>query len=427
MKKRFLILPLLFLMLAAPMRAWAADSEDFAIAEQTVFYDMSRSWLQGYTPSTDWDTLTLVVPVQSQTAVGKIQGELIMADEATSPLKPQKMTARTQSMGDGLWAVRFSLILHSDRQNGDYPCVIRVTGSDGEGNPLTTDIPYILPIRDGRPNGETARLALTDIQSDLKIGEGGELTGLLINPCKSMVCDNITLRISDESGEILPAGSDTLPVPPLAPGESAEVSFPVTVLNSAAAAPHSVLFELRWTALGEEVIQSEHITVPVAQEIRLEQGGLRMADSVVAGDSVTATLPLMNMGRAEVVNAMVTVSLPGITDRQSVLVGTIPPGETKNAQVTVTAPKDTLGEHTGTITVEAADTDGNPASFDLPINLTVEASALVESLSGESLASQKRPASVYVLSAACVVLAGLLAAQGILLRNKIHRLEEDKL
>ena len=152
-----------------------------------------------------------------------------------------------------------------------------------------------------------------------------------------------------------------------------------------------------------------------------------MAESVVAGDSITATLPLMNMGKADVVNAMFTISLPGIIERQSVLVGTIQPGETKQAQITLTAPKNVIGSFDGTLTVSGEDNDGNSVSYEMPVCLTVEEAMKTEAFVAQSTAKQKTPVSVVILSIACAVLVAALIAQSILLRSKLHKLEEERL
>ena len=119
--------------------AGAEDSQDFTIDEQMVFSDMSRSYLQGYQPSTSYNRLNLVIPIRSEHAVGSINAELIPAQESIAPFKLQNMGVRAQSVEDGLWAVRFSLELFSDRRNGDYPCTVRVSGADSSSRELSTD------------------------------------------------------------------------------------------------------------------------------------------------------------------------------------------------------------------------------------------------------------------------------------------------
>jgi hypothetical protein len=153
-----------------------------------------------------------------------------------------------------------------------------------------------------------------------------------------------------------------------------------------------------------------------------------MASSVVAGDSVTLSLPLMHMGKAALINVLATVTLPGITDRQSVLVGTIAPGETRQAQITLTPGKDLSGDYEGTLIVEGTDHDGNPTSFSIPIYLTVEKPVkMAEADDPATKENEKPPYLIYGLAGGCGLLLMLLLLQGFLLRKKIHRLEEDKL
>ena len=427
MKKILSILLLAVLIAAMIPRAWADNTDAFIIDERAVFNDMSRSYLQGYEPVVSWDRLTMVIPIRSEKAVGNIQAELIVANEDISPFKPQSMSARTQRVEDGLWAVRFNLSLFSDRVNGDYSCTVRVTGADADGKELMTELPMMIHIRDGQTNKEPAQLAISDHGSVLNVGEDGTLSVTIQNPSERVGLENLSLTISDPSGDILPKELDTVALGNLMPGESLDLSFPVTVLSSAKVTPHSLHFDFSGQSLGQEAKLSVSYTIPVQQEIRLEQGGLRMAESVVAGDSITATLPLMNMGKADIINAMVTISLPGITERQSVLVGTIQPGETKQAQITLTAPKSALGESSGTLSVSGEDNDGNSVSFDLPVSLNVEEAVKTDVLDTQTTAKQKTPVSVIVLSIVCAVLVAALIMQSILLRGKLHRLEEERL
>lgn len=427
MKKILSILLLVVLIAAMIPSAWADNTDAFTIDERTVFNDMSRSYLQGYEPVISWDRLTMVIPIRSEKAVGSIQAELIVANEDISPFKPQSMSARTQRVENGLWAVRFNLSLFSDRTNGDYPISVRISGADADGKELTTDLPMVIHIRDGQTNTEPAQISISENTSSLNVGEDGVIAVKLTNTSRSIGFENLSLTLGDPSGDILPKELDTLVLGDLMPGESLDLSFPVTVLSSAKVTPHSLHFDFSGQSLGQETKLSVSYTIPVRQEIRLEQGGLRMAESVVAGDSITATLPLMNMGKADIINAMVTISLPGITERQSVLVGTIQPGETRQAQLTITAPKNAIGSFDGTVSVSGEDNDGNSVSFELPVNITAEEAVKTDMLDTQTESKQKTPVSVIVLSIVCAVLVAALILQSILLRGKLHKLEEDRL
>ena len=428
MKRKYLIAVLMTVLFLVPIfGGYAEEASPFAIDEGRVLQGMNRSWMQGYEPGISGHRLTLVLPILSEQAYGAIQTELIMADEALSPFKPQTMSVKTQRSDGGVYAVRLPLEMYADRRNGDYSCTIRITGKTRAGEALSMDMPYTIRIRDGQPSREVLRMQISDVLSDLQVGEDGSVTAMLTNPCKTVPFEQPVLRISDASEEILPRSADVLYLDDLEPGESRAVTFPVTVKPSAAVSHHILQFSLSWLALGQTVTQTESYTVPVTQEMRLEQGGVKMASSVIAGDSLTISLPLMNMGKADLVNVLATVSLPGVTERQSVLVGTITPGETRQAQIVVTPGKDVSGDFTGTLDVEGADQDGNPTSLSLPIALTVEERVEVTAADAVVEAKKETPYLTYGLGGGCVLLLMVCIVQGAVLRRKIRRMEEDRL
>lgn len=429
MNRKYRIAVLLAALLLIPFfDAQSEEKADFEIDRRRVLQGMNRSWLQGYEPTISNNHLSMVIPILSDQAEGSIQTEWIVLNESASPFKPQTMYVKTQRGENGVYAVRLDLKMYTDRRNGDYPCVIRITGKTKAGKALAAEIPYTLRVRDGLPSKEILRMAINDVETDLNVGEDGTIRFTLTNPCRTVAYEQPVLHITDPTGEIIPREVDVLYLPDLAPGESMQVEYPVAVPAKASVARHSLKFDLSWTALGQTVTQTESYTVAVRQEIRLEQGGLKMASTVIAGDSVTLSLPLMNMGKADIVNVLAAVSLPGITERQAVLVGAIAPGETRQAQITLTAGKDISGDFQGTLAVEGEDNDGNPVSFSLPIQLTVEKPAV--SAAAADTVQQKNeqlPFLIYALAGGCGLLLLVLLLQGVLLRRKIHRLEEDKL
>ncbi len=427
MKSQYFIAVLLTVLFLVPIFGVQAEDSPFVIDQDRVLKGMNRSWKQGYEPSISQNKLTLVLPILSEQANGSIETELMMADETLSPFKPQTMSVRTQRSESGIYAVRLPLELYADRTNGDYACTIRITSKTKAGDVLSMKMPYTIRIRDGQPSREVMRMQITDVLTDLKVGEDGWVKATLTNPCKTVSFEQPVLRISDSSREIIPQGADVLYLDDLKPGESRTVTFPMTVKPNASVLHHILDFSLNWLSLGQAITQTESYTVPVTQEMRLEQGGIKMADSVIAGDSLTITLPLMNMGRADLINVLATVSLPGVTDKQSVLVGTITPGETRNAQITLLPGKHISGNFTGTLTVEATDNDGNPTSLSLPISLTVEEPVIVTKSDAPVQEKEKIPYLTYGLGGGCALLLIICIVQGAMLRRKIRKLEEDRL
>ncbi|MBO4368201.1 MAG: hypothetical protein J5859_05775, partial [Clostridia bacterium] len=404
MKKRYTGAVLLVVLFFLPLLSGTAEEGDaIYLDEHAVLADVGRSWLQGYSPAITGNRMKLVLPLRSRGSAGDISAELII-DEAVSPFKTQGMAATVQREAEGLWAARFNLSLFPDRVNGDYPCLVHVSGKGPSGEPLAADIPLLIHIQDGQPNREPLQIAVSDTGSDLRIGQEGLLKVDISNPSASVGFESLTLKISDPAGDILPAETDTLVLGYLMPGDSLAVSFPVTVLQSAKAAPHSLRFSFSGFSLGLAAETEVNLTVHIRQEIRLEHGGLKMPASVIAGDSVTLSLPLMNMGKADVVNTLATVALEGITESQSVLVGAISPGETKQAQLVLSVPKDALGEKSGTLTVSCEDEDGNPFTFDLPLSLIVEKPVQTDIPSSSETPLPELPLSTVILSAVCAAL-----------------------
>ena len=422
------LLTALFLTPFFPAKGESAPA--FAVDENAVLRGMDRSWLQGYAPSAAGDKWTIVLPVRSETAAGQITAEFEAPTERTSLFKPGRRTVTARAEAKGIWGVRFTFDLYPDQKNADYPCVIRLTGKDAEGNALSTEIPYTLRMRGAKEGIEKARIDVSAVQAELSVGEDGEVLVTLTNPCAATVIEDLELKVSDASGQILPREAETLKIGTLPIGESVTVSYPVTVLEKANVAPHVLKLDLNWTALGQPAAYTANHTVSVRQEIRLEQGGLKMAPSVTAGDSVTLTLPIMNMGKADVVNVLATVSMPGVAERQSVLVGTIQPGETRQAQLVLSPAKDTAGEFAGELTVECTDNDGNPASFRVPVNLRVDKPVKKEAAqaaAGESVQAGKTQPLTFVLAGGCGLLLLALLTQGTLMKRKMHLMEEEKL
>ena len=430
MKKNILLAVLLAALFLMPFcTACGEIAPAFTVDETCVLRGMDRSLRQGYEPSLGGSRFSLILPVRSDTAIGSVTAELVPPAGCTSFFKGGDLTAFAREEEKGVWGVRLSPAVFSSPKNADYPCVIRLAGKDATGSPVTGEIPYTIRVRGGSADIEKVHLDIRSVQADLSVGEEGEIRVTLANPCAAVNMEDLELKISDCTGHILPRSAESVSVGDLSIGESVTVSYPVTVLEKASVVPHVLRLELSWTALGQPASFSGSYTVPVKQEIRLEQGGLKMAPSVTAGDSLSVTLPLMNMGKADIVNTLATVTMPGVAERQSVLVGTIQPGETRQAQLILSPARDLEGSFDGELAVECTDEDGNAFSFTLPLHLDVTApvQAAPAAVGFETKQAEKTPPVVWVLAGGCGFLLLVLMVQGIVLRRKLHLLEEARL
>lgn len=428
MKKRFSLLLIFLAMLALCAPALAEGG--FTLDENATIAGMNYlPWARGYEPTSDGETMTVCLPLRSDSAAGKITATLTVDDETVSPLRGDGAKIDVLPDQNGLYAVRLSARLLSGRINGDYAATVRVTGKGADGADVTADFPVVLRVRDGKPGGAAMRPALENVSADLRVGENGALTAALVNTDPYAEMRDILLTVSDESGDILSAGSDSLRLGSLMPGERAQVFYPLSVQPDAAVKAHTLNLTLTWTALGADMSWTEKRTLVVTQEIRLERGALQGAASVVAGDTAVLTLPLMNMGRGDVRNVLATLTLPGLCERQSVLVGTIASGESAQARLSFAADGE-AGTYTGVFSVTGEDVWGNESGFELPVTLSVETrlvKSAEETASDDAAAGKKLSPLVWGLGGACALLLLALIVTSALLARKIHRLEEDRL
>ncbi len=428
MKKRFSLLLILLAVLALCAPALAEGG--FTLDENATIAGMNYlPWARGYEPTSDGETMTVCLPLRSDSAAGKITAALTVDDETVSPLRGDGAKIDVLPDQNGLYAVRLSARLLSGRINGDYAATVRVTGKSADGADVTADFPVVLRVRDGKPGGAAMRPALENVSADLRVGENGALTAALVNTDPYAEMRDILLTVSDESGDILSAGSDSLRLGSLMPGERAQVFYPLSVQPDAAVKAHTLNLTLTWTALGAEMSWTEKRTLAVTQEIRLERGALQAAASVVAGDTAVLTLPLMNMGRGDVRNVLATLTLPGLCERQSVLVGTIASGESAQVRLSFAADGE-AGTYTGVFSVTGEDVWGNESGFELPVTLSVETrpvKSAEETASDDAAAGKKLSPLVWGLGGACALLLLALIVTSALLARKIHRLEEDRL
>lgn len=404
----------------------SASAADFELDEKAVITGMDgRSWYQGYTPSVQYSNFSICLPLRSEKASGVITATITLDDPDLLLFRSQPGTVRV-SPNDGLYPVVLNIPLSPNRRNGDYAAKIMISGQTENGESVTEAFPYVIRIRDGYSNPE-ALVPKIKVSGDLKVGEECTLNLTIQNPTKSLSMTDCELTLTDASGEILMSGSNRMALPEILPGQTAEAAVPVTVKGNAAVEPHCFSLKLTYQVLGEEKTWEETITYPVNQEIRLEQGGITLPSSAIQGELTTLSVPLMNMGKGDICNAMVSLEFPELIPRQSVLVGTIEPGATGQAKLTFTPAKDALGDYSGMVTISCEDPYGNSQQWQLPVDITIEAAPQTSDTETDVQRVTAPEWLLPLISVLCVILLVGMILQGALYRSKLHRLEEERL
>ena len=408
MRKLICIL-LAVLILAA--QVCAAEVDQF-----TAVSGMGKSWYQGYEPTVKNNTMTIYLPIKTELE-GPVTVSLALTDPNVYLLSAQPKTV-TVSEKDGIYPVKLTLSLQKDRRNGDYPAIITLKSGD-----KTEILSYIVRIRDGRGSHEDLSPVISNVTENLDVGTNGSLELTISNPTSTLSMMSGVLTVTDQSGEVLMTGSDRFPIPEVLPGEVVSVSVPMTVPGNAAIRVHTLNFKLSYQVLGSEKTWEEAFTVPVTQRIRLEHGDVQLPPAI-AGELGNLTLPLMNLGKGELCNILVKLETTA-ANSQSILIGALAPGETKQAQLTFTPFPDSFGSHSGTVTISCEDAYGNTCEESMEVSLTVD-EPLPEADEVAAPVAKSNPGKI-ILIILCLLMAAGLIAQHMILTGKIHKLEEDRL
>lgn len=405
--------------------ASAEVQEDFYLDEKAHLPGMEKSWYQGYEPETAGNVLTLLLPIRSDKAAGPVTASLHLLDPDVYLLKNEPEAVKAEAQ-EGLYGIALRLPLQSAPVNGDYPAVIRICGQTQEGAALETELPYVIRIRGGAANPEKEKPELS-LSGALTVGEEGVLYLTLRNPAKTLSLTEGEVLLAESSGSVTVTGRSRLSLPEILPGETFALEIPVLTGGRAAVSLHRFNVSVSCRVLGQERLVEESFMLPVTQEMRMEMGSLDVPPTAVEGDVASMSLLIMNLGKADLCNAMATLELEGISARQSVLAGNIGPGETRQARISFSPLRGQPGLKRGTVTLRCEDEYGNVKEEQFPIELTVVEAPKDEEPSGDPERKEAPSWLIPALEAGCGLFLAAFIVQGALLRGRLRRLEEDRL
>lgn len=234
-----------------------ATEQPFAIDAVHIYAGMDRPYGQGYSPVASGNTMTIVLPLLSDVAQGDITATLAPKNPNNAPFKLQglerqfsRRTYRFLSSNVSAYLVTFKLDMYPSRINGEYPLVINVSGLDAQGNAIVQAFDLEAAVTDGREDAEVPQAEITAFQASgdyLNAGEDGEIRLMVRNTSDIRAMKNMTVKLQDASGDVLPSNVDTVRVGQLPAGESAVCVIPVTVAQKAAAQLHTVDITIQYT------------------------------------------------------------------------------------------------------------------------------------------------------------------------------------
>ena len=425
----------LLILFAPCIHAFAA--EPFALDTAHVYAGMDRPYGQGYTPVTSGNTMTIVLPLVSDVAKGDITATLSPKNKNSAPFKlrglEKRVSRKEYRFASGTvnaYLVTFKLELYPSRMNGEYPLAITVSGMDAQGNAISQAFDLEAIVTDGVEDSDVPQAEITAFQADgdyLTAGEDGEIHFTVRNTSDIRSMKNMTARLQDASGDVLPLYVDTVHIGQLSAGETAECVIPVTVAQKAAAQLHTVEITVQYTYGGGKTGNaSVKYTVDVRQPVHLAYTEATLPVRVTQGDVPSFSITLMNMGKSTISNTLLTFSIPGLSNGGSVLAGTIEPGESKAAATNFRVDNGTLGEVSGTLAITYDDAYGEAHTIELPLKTVIE-EKVVQVYGAQEEKEKGKQHPIWIPYTICAAMALLLILQRIWLLRKIRTLEERHL
>ncbi|HHY31294.1 MAG TPA: hypothetical protein GX520_11595 [Syntrophaceticus sp.] len=207
----------------------------------------------------------------------------------------------------------------------------------------------------------------------LEAGESATVKVTIRNTSSSQHVKNIKLSYWEESAEILPAGTGAAYYKQIAKNSSCTWSFRVTATTTAQSKPHPATITMEYEdSNGNAISASDRIILQVRQPVRLTYEEPSLPVRVTQGDTPSLSIKLMNLGKSAIYNALLKFEMPGLSSGGSVLVGTIPPGESQTGTTNFRVESEPLGQVSGTLLLSYEDEYGEHYEKEIPLSTTIE-------------------------------------------------------
>lgn len=472
MKKRFILLAALMLLLISPVTALAeGETEQPTQTEQTelvtrleidnahIYDGMDKAYKDGYTPTVKDGNATVVLPLISN---GEIKNDTIsvtpgLGDTATTPFvysNYQKTVIRQDNpvVSDGTvssFLVRFDFSLVSVRYNGVYPVTIDVQAQTADGTPIQQTFTTYITVTDGKdPNAVEPTQEPKKPTSEPKV----IVSGYSISPQDVMAGDEFTVKVTlkntnekkavqnmtiaascDSPSLLLKNDSDMFYISKL--GKGAETIIELKYKADLEIAPqlYNIMLTMQYDNSDATALSSSgNVPVVVGQPLKVEMDTPQIPQAVNAGDTLPLSFQVMNMGRSKVFNVRCELSVPGLIPSSSAFIGNLEAGTAMTGEMSVFvgtkdmsegyAGSDKYGQTSGKITLIYEDQNGLEYTQETEIKTTIDAPVMpqVEEPDEEP---EKAGQWWISLTIGAVVIAGLAAIM--IIRAKKVKKHED--
>jgi hypothetical protein len=208
-------------------------------------------------------------------------------------------------------------------------------------------------------------------------GEEAALTIVIRNTNSIRSARNIRLSFEDAAHEILPVKTASAVCPYIGTGDVFEWRVDFYAVETAKDAPHILTVKMEYEDKRGNVLSAEDtIIVDVVQPVRMEYTEPELPPRATQGDTFSFSMTLMNMGKGDIYNALLSFDVEGIASGGSVLVGTIAQGESKEGKTNFRVGTEMTGEAAGCVTLSYEDSRGKYYETVIPVSTVVAEKAV---------------------------------------------------
>ncbi len=366
MKKRCALLAALLLLTALPVQALAAEEETavrLTIDNAHVYSGMDKAYQDGYTPTVENGVAKIVLPLLAN---GELSGSKItvtpgLGDTSSSPFvfKNYEKTVPLQDnpVGDGTttvssYLVVLELALSANRVNGVYPVMVGIQAQSGTGSAISASFTCYVTICDGKdPNADSSAESSPAAQSQPKVivsgynvsaspveaGSEFSVAVTLRNTSEKRSVKNMTVTVTCESMNfVLLNESNVFYIKSLGKGETEEIELRYRTDLETPPQRYVISIAMEYDNSDAQTLASSGtVLVEVAQPLRVELQTPKVAEQVNAGDTMSLSFQVMNLGRCAIYNVRVELEAPGMIPTSTAFIGNMEAGTSATSEMDV--------------------------------------------------------------------------------------------
>ena len=421
-----------------------------------IYSGMDMAYEDGYLPRMEGDVMHIVLPLRCSGALwdNKLDASVSLDTSASSPFVVENLqktfyletiVPKNSTEAQELYLVAFDIRLSEERNNGTYPVTINTSTFDYKGNALKTTFTLYITITDGKiqtpvvsqvdtPTAEpVVYISKTVIEPEsVQAGESFTMTVTLKNSITTKFVRNMLVTVDTGNVQIdLEEDSNIFPVERIDAGGEVELTVHFSTDTSIPSGKYPITFSFKYDSSKTLNLSSNGASVvEIKQPANMELVMPRFPDSVSAGETVSMSFQVMNMGRSAMYNVRCVVSGYGFAPSNTGYIGTMGAGTSANTKVDLyiiplnasegneNGPQ--YGQTTGTVTLIYEDEAGQEyqqeTTFDTTVNRPVV--ELPES-NAEEEEEERRVGSWWIsIGIMAVLLAGAISVIMVLQKKK---------